>query len=309
MDIRDDWGRLIAPGEGEATLLRQGGDDDGTPLPDIPIRTVTLFTPPVQAGADGLATLPIDIPDFNGQVRLMVVAWNGSRIGAAAADLVVRDPLIAEALLPRFLAPGDDARLAVLLHNVDLPAGEAKAVISTEGPLTIVGSDTVSAVLQSGQRAVPGTVLHATGAGRGIVKLSITGPGGFNLLRDTAITVRPSRGLSSVVVSAELAPGASIRLAPPTDKFIPGTWRASARFGGPVRYDAAGIAQELADYPWSCLEQTTSRVSLSPCCRTGHWPARIGPAVCSGRSLQCWTGNASTADSRCGPPRERQSLG
>ncbi len=259
LDIRDDWGRLIAPADGEATLLKQGGDDEGTPLPDIPIRTVTLFTPPVQAGADGVATVQLDIPDFNGQVRLMVVAWQGNRIGAGAVDMVVRDPLIAEPLLPRFLAPGDDARLAVLLHNIDLPAGEAKAVITTEGPLALQGADTVSAVLETGQRAVPGTILHATGAGRGVVKLRITGPGGFSLLRDTAITVRPSRGLSSIVLSSELAPGAETRLAPPTDRFIPGTWRASVLFGGPVRYDAAGITEELANYPWSCLEQTTSR--------------------------------------------------
>ncbi|HEX3990172.1 MAG TPA: alpha-2-macroglobulin [Acetobacteraceae bacterium] len=259
LDIRDDWGRLIAPSDGAATVLKQGGDDDGTPLPDIPIRTVTLFTPPVQAGADGTATIPVELPDFNGQVRLMVVAWHGSKIGAAASDLVVRDPLIAEALLPRFLAPGDDARLAVLLHNIDLPAGEAKAVISTDGPLTIVGSNTVSAVLETGQRAVPGTTLHATGAGRGVVKLTITGPGGFNLLRDTAITVRPSRGLSSIVASNELQPGTDARITPATDRFIPGTWKASVRIGGPVRYDAAGVVQELADYPWSCLEQSTSR--------------------------------------------------
>jgi uncharacterized protein YfaS (alpha-2-macroglobulin family) len=259
LDIRDDWGRLIAPAQGEATLLKQGGDDEGTPLPDIPVRTVTWFTPPVQAGPDGTATITVDLPDFNGQVRLMVVAFLGPRIGAAAVDLVVRDPIIAEALLPRFLAPGDDARLAVLLHNIDLPAGEAKAVITTEGPLSLIGPDTVSAVLQPGQRAVPGTILHATGAGRGVVKLAITGPGGFNLLRDTAITVRPSRGLSSIIESVELAPGADGRITPATDRFIPGTWRASVRFGGPVRYDASGIAEELAHYPWSCLEQTTSR--------------------------------------------------
>jgi len=259
LDIRDDWGRLIAPGDGDATLLKQGGDDSGTPLPDIPIRTVTLFTPPVQAGPDGIATIPIDIPDFNGQVRLMVVAWQGSKIGAASVDLVVRDPLIAEALLPRFLAPGDDAQLSVLLHNIDLPAGEAKAVISTEGPLQIQGPDTVSAVLDPGQRAVPRTILHATGAGRGVVKLAITGPGGFNLLRDTAITVRPSRPVATMVIGGELAAGVEARLLPPTDRFITGTWKASARFGGPVRFDAAGIAQELAAYPWSCLEQTTSR--------------------------------------------------
>ncbi len=259
LDIRDDWGRLLTPPEGDATLLKQGGDDGGTPLPDIPIRTVTLFTPPVQVGADGVATIPIEIPDFNGQVRLMVVAWQGSRIGSASVNMVVRDPLIAEALLPRFLAPGDDARLAVLLHNIDLPAGEAKAVITTEGPLTIQGTDTVSAVLEPGQRAVPVTILHATGAGRGVVKLRITGPGGFNLLRDTAITIRPSRGLNSIVMSGELKPGTEIRLVPSTERFIPGTWRASAIFGGPVRYDAAGIADELANYPWSCLEQATSR--------------------------------------------------
>jgi hypothetical protein len=259
LDIRDDWGRLIAPGDGEATLLRQGGDDEGTPLPDIPVRTVTLFTPPEQVGADGTATIPIDIPDFNGQLRLMVVAWQGARIGAASVDLVVRDPLIAEALLPRFLAPGDDARLSVLLHNVDLPVGEAKAVISTEGPLAVNGADTVSAVLEPGQRAVPGTVLHATGAGRGVVKLAISGPGGFSLLRDTAITVRPSRPLMTMVATSELAPGTDARIAPATDRFIPGTWRASAIFGGAVRYDAAGITQELGNYPWSCLEQTTSR--------------------------------------------------
>ena len=51
LDIRDDWGRLIAPAEGEATVLRQGGDEGSFVLPDIPQRTVTLFTPPVQAGA------------------------------------------------------------------------------------------------------------------------------------------------------------------------------------------------------------------------------------------------------------------
>jgi hypothetical protein len=189
----------------------------------------------------------------------MVVAWEGSKIGAASTDMVVRDPLIAEALLPRFLAPGDDARLAVLLQNVDLPAGEAKAVISTDGPLEVSGTDTVSAMLEPGQRAVPGTVLHATGAGRGVVKLRITGPGGFNLLRDTAITVRPSRALTSIAMSGELAPGAEVQVTPPTDQFIPGTWRASAMFGGPVRYDAAGITGALANYPWSCLEQTISR--------------------------------------------------
>ena len=259
LDIRDDWGRLLAPAEGDLALLKQGGDNDANSLPDVPIRTVTWFAPPVQAGPDGVANIVAEIPDFNGQVRLMAVAWSGTRVGAAATDLTIRDPLIAEPLLPRFLAPGDDSRLAVLLHNLDLPAGEAKVVITTEGPLSILGESTLTAALASGQQAVLSTILHAAGAGRGVVKLTITGPNGFNLLRDTAITVRPSRGLSSVAISQEIPARGEITLTPPGEKFIPGTWKASAMFGAPVRYDPAGIAARLADYPLSCLEQTTSR--------------------------------------------------
>ena len=58
LDIRDDWGRLIAPPDGEATVLRQGGDEGSFALPDIPQRTVTLFMSPVQAGADGVRRVP-----------------------------------------------------------------------------------------------------------------------------------------------------------------------------------------------------------------------------------------------------------
>lgn len=259
IDLRDDWGRLIPPAEGGATLLRQGGDEGSFVLPDIPQRTVTLFSPPVQAGPDGTARITLDIPDFNGQVRLMAVAWAGSRLGAANADVTIRDPLVAEALLPRFLAPGDEARLAVLLHNLDLPKGTASAVVTTSGPLEVVGDNRLLAELAPGQQGLPATRLRATGAGRGVIHLAITGPGGFHLTRDTAITIRPARGRVALVAGRELAPGATARLTPGLDRFLAGTGAATATFGAPVRYDAAALVQALADYPLSCLEQATSR--------------------------------------------------
>jgi uncharacterized protein YfaS (alpha-2-macroglobulin family) len=89
--------------------------------------------------------------------------------------------------------------------------------------------------------------------------MDVTGPDGFHVARDTAITVRPSRGPTSLVASAEMQPGAEVKLVPATDRFVPGTWRASATFGAPVRFDAAALVQSLAQYRFSCLEQTTSR--------------------------------------------------
>jgi hypothetical protein len=259
LDIRDDWGRLIAPPDGTATALRQGGDEGSFALPDVPQKTLTLFVPPVQAGADGVAEIPLDLPDFNGQVRLMTVAWSGTKLGAAATDIFVRDPLVAEPLLPRFLAPGDAARLTVLLHNLDLPAGEDVATVSVDGPLAVQGEQRLAATLEQGAQALPSTILTATGAGRGIIRLDITGPTGFHIQRETAITVRPARGATTMIAGGELASGAEAQLVPPLDRFVAGSWKASASFGGPVRYDVAGLVQALDHYPLWCLEQATSR--------------------------------------------------
>ena len=259
IDIRDDWGRLIAPGEGEATALRQGGDDGASALPEIPQKTVTLFTPPVQAGADGIAHVALDLPDFAGQVRLMAVSWLANRVGAAEADVLVRDPLVAEPLLPRFLAPGDETRLSVLLQNLELPGGEAAADVSVEGPLQVTGPTHLAATLAPGAQSVPNTVLRATGAGRGVIRLDVTGPGGFHVQRETGIIIRPARGALTAVIAGEIAPGAEATLTPPADLYVPGTWRAVASFGGAVRYDPAALVRALETFPLMCLEQAASK--------------------------------------------------
>ncbi|MEJ0016589.1 MAG: hypothetical protein WDN25_08490 [Acetobacteraceae bacterium] len=171
----------------------------------------------------------------------------------------MRDPLVAEPLLPRFLAPGDQVRLTVLLHNLDLPAGEQVVTVSVDGPLAVGGPARLAANLAAGAQALPFVTLSATGAGRGIVRLDVAGTGGFHVQRETAITVRPARGATTMVAGGDLAPGAEFQLAPPLDRFIAGTWTASATFGGAVRYDVAGLVQSLDRYPLWCLEQATSR--------------------------------------------------
>lgn len=260
LDIRDDWGRLIAPGEGEPALLRQGGDEGANfAPPEIPLRTVTLFAPPVQAGPDGIAHVLFDFPDFAGQVRLMAVSWSASRIGAAWKDVLVRDPLVAEPLPPRFLAPGDEARFAVLMQNLELPAGDAAAEVSVEGPLRLTGPSHLAANLSPGAQAVLASTIAATGAGRGVIRLVVTGPDGFRVERGSAITIRPSRGPATVAMGRDLAPEQEGSLDPGAAQFLPGTWRASASFGGAVHYDAAALVRALASFPLECLEQAVSR--------------------------------------------------
>ncbi|WP_431267942.1 alpha-2-macroglobulin family protein [Dankookia sp. P2] len=259
-DIRDDYGRLIPPPEGEAAVLRQGGDEFAMAAIDVPQRTVALFSGPVAVAPDGTATVTLDLPDFAGELRLMAVAWAGERIGAAARPLTVRDPVVAEALLPRFLAPGDEARLPVLLHNLDLPAGEVSATLSAEGAIALAGPARLAATLAPNARALPASALRAAGAGEGVLRLAIAGPDGFTATREARITVRSSRPVTTEVAAQEIPPGAERPLRLDPARWVAGTWLASAGFGGPVRYDAAGMLRQLERYPYGCLEQSASQL-------------------------------------------------
>ncbi|MEO9191294.1 MAG: MG2 domain-containing protein, partial [Acetobacteraceae bacterium] len=259
VDIHDEFGRLLRPAEGTPTVLHQGGGGDEGAAPPIPQIVVSLFTPPVQAGADGIARISLQLPDFDGQLRLMAVAWSSDMVGGASEDVLVRDKLIAEALLPRFLAPGDTARLGVLLQNVELPAGAVSVHVTASGALALAGPDHLEANLASQARTVALTQLHANAAGEGRVALDVTGPDGFTAHHEASISVHPARGRIVVASSAEIVPGAQGTIAPDASAFLPGTWRATLSINGTVRYAAAALVQALLDYPLNCLEQLTSR--------------------------------------------------
>ena len=145
------------------------------------------------------------------------------------------------------------------MQNLDLPVGESVATVSVEGPLEIVGETRLAATLQRDAQVVRTTTLRATGAGRGIIRLAVTGPGGFQVQRESAILVRPSRAPSSLSIASELAPRAESRIVPQLARMVPGTGVAQVGFGGPVRYDSMAILQALQQYPLSCLEQVSSR--------------------------------------------------
>ena len=94
------------------------------------------FSGVVKVGADGKATVPFDLPAFNGAVRLTAIAWSKTKVGAASADVIVRDPVVVTATLPRFLDIGDRSRLHVDVDNVEGEAGDYTLDLDIHGPLS-----------------------------------------------------------------------------------------------------------------------------------------------------------------------------
>ena len=216
VDLLDDYGRLLDPNQGPAAQVRSGGDEIGAAgLSVVPTRTVALFSGPVRFDGQGRAQISFDIPDFNGELRLMAVAWSESGIGSASQPLTVRDDVPAELILPRFLAPGDTASATLTLDNVDGAAGEYGVVVNADGPVSFDDTQFEQS-LTEGQRVDRAVPLSAA-ASPGIVDLSlaVTGPGGETVTHAYPIEVRSAFLPMTSITRRTLRPGESWQ--PPAD--------------------------------------------------------------------------------------------
>ena len=261
LDIRDDYGRLIEA-KGVVGALRSGGDAaslGGRGLEVVPTRTVALFSGLVALDGAGHATIPLEVPDFNGEFRLMAVAFDATKLGRAEAHLTVRDAVVSDVTLPRFLAPGDTSRLALSLHNVEGAAGDYEARLEAEGAVAFGGSEARTVRLEMGERQFLSVPLRAEAVGIGTVTLRLAGPN-FAVARQWQIAVRPPQGEVARETVAALAPGKTLTLdAQILDEYLPGTASLTVNVASWRTLPLAGLLQSLDRYPFGCLEQTTSR--------------------------------------------------
>ncbi len=257
VSMRDDYGRLIrAQAQGDD----QGGDGfGGRGLDVVPTRTVALFSGIVALDASGKATIPLTIPDFQGELRLMAVAWDTDKLGSAETRLTVRDPVVAELILPRFLSPADKGRATVLLHNVEGAPGAYRLTLSTRGP--VAGGQVERSIdLAAGERQVFTVPLDGIAAGIGTISLRVAGPAGFTVDRAWPIQVRPPQLPVTREMVATLAPGDTLVLpADLLDGLVPGTENVALSVSRWQGLDVPGMLRWLDRYPFGCLEQTVSR--------------------------------------------------
>ena len=260
IDIRDDYGRLLQS-QAQVGTIREGGDAGlgGPGLAVTSTKIVSLFSGPVAVDANGEARVPLDIPDFEGQLRLMAIAWSRDAVGSAHAQMIVRDPVFAQVDLPRFLAPGDQARINVSLVDNDGAAGPYHLDVTASGPATIATGNHVDATLATGARKSFAMALDATDAGVAEIAADLTGPNGFKQHRSWSIAIRPAHYPITLASTARQRPGEVFKLDPrQLDTFVPGSVIVSVGYAGYAGLDASSLLQSLYSYPFGCTEQLAS---------------------------------------------------
>ncbi len=259
-EIRDLYGALIDGMQGSRGQIKTGGDAGAVELQGAPPtqKPLALYSGIVTVRPDGTAAVAFDIPDFAGTARVMAVAWSKDKVGRAAGDVTIRDPVVLTATLPRFLLNGDRGTMHLELDNVEGPAGDYRLEVRSEGVVGNAAPQTLK--LNAKQRGSVTVPLTAAAVGNAALTVRVSGPGGFALERGYALSVRPATQILARRTVKPLAKGESLTLS--SDLFadlVPGSGSVALSVGVSTALDAAALLSALDRYPFGCSEQITSR--------------------------------------------------
>ncbi|MEL7032993.1 MAG: alpha-2-macroglobulin [Pseudomonadota bacterium] len=257
--LYDDYGRLLDPNLGLPAEVRTGGDQlGGEGLSVVPTQTVALFSGMVEIGRGGEVDIDFTVPEFNGELRLMAVAWSATGLGAADQPMTVRREAPVDLIVPRFLAPGDEAVATVSIDNVELPGGEFSATFGASEPLSVPAAE-FTKMVPSGARVDEGVRFSADGSGISDLTLSVSGPDNYSVVRNYQIETRsaflPVTNVDRALMDEDQTYAPDLSL---FDGFVPGTARMTVSFSG-LPVDPNALYNSLARYPYGCTEQTISR--------------------------------------------------
>ena len=256
--LYDDYGRLLDPNMGAPAEVRTGGDQlGGEGLSVVPTKTVALFEGLVDVGRGGKGQVRFDLPDFNGELRIMAVAWSESGLGSASKPMTVRDPVPAELIMPRFLAPGDKSFITASIDNVELDSGTFNAVITGEGPVSVAAGN-ISRTLEKGERADSAIRVESTEEGISRLRLSVDGPNNYTVDHQYQIQTRspylPLTRVEKTLMEPEETYSVSVEL---LEGLVPGSSSVTVSYST-LPVDPSALYASLSRYPYGCTEQTVS---------------------------------------------------
>ncbi|HEY3848581.1 MAG TPA: alpha-2-macroglobulin family protein, partial [Acetobacteraceae bacterium] len=256
-----------------------GGEGEENPgIENISVRRnftpVPIYLPHVKVGPDGVAHIQVRLPDTLTVFMLRAEVTSGpDRFGFATGQMRIRQPVVAQPVLPRFLRPGDTFDAEVLGRIVEGPGGAGTALISLDG-LTATGATEAKFVWNGGAPArekFPVSVPQPA-PGKDSVKIRFLVRRESDQVGDAveiALPIQPDRPPVHERRLVEIAPGATAELPAPPADVRAGSYAGSLAVAtDPALARALGALNYLLTYPFGCTEQrialASSELALLP---------------------------------------------
>jgi uncharacterized protein YfaS (alpha-2-macroglobulin family) len=221
------------------------------------VKNVSFWSGIIQADSRGVATYNIDVPQFSGDIRVMVVAYKNKAFGSFDNHLKVADPIVISTALPRFFSPEDEALMPVILSNTTNKEAAAQISVQTQGAVALPGesSQTINISPNSEGRAVfKINAAQQIGAGKVTVTVKALNE---TFTNETEISVRPPASLQKQYLSGVVGAGSTAAIGL-DNNFIPGTFSGNLVVANTPLVQFSKNLSYLVHYPYGCVEQTTS---------------------------------------------------
>ena len=165
--------------------------------------------------------------------------------------MLVRDPVVVTASLPRFMAPGDQSRLLLEIVHAKGPAGRMGLDVSSDG---VKLGETLSGVdLKEGGKQTLSIPITAGAVGVQTIDVVLTTPDGKRLDKQLSLTVETLDPAVTRTTRLDLAAGKSFTFDKNAfDGLQPGTGQATVTVGPIARFNAPGLLAALDRYPYGC---------------------------------------------------------
>ncbi len=225
-----------------------------------------FWAPDVQTNSHGDAVVSFVLPDNLTQWRATAIAQTlNTEVGWGTCDIQVTKPLVVQLSTPRTLVQHDTAQITAMLNNNTGTAQTVFAKLVATG-VSIDGNGQQSVSLAAGATTQVTWTVHAHSAGTAQFNAAAwTVPAsGARQYSDGMQTTIPVRAFGylhiktvSGEVSASLPQTENIRVSPLTS---PSQVSAVIHITPSAITAVTGGLSNLADYPYGCVEQTSSRL-------------------------------------------------
>ena len=260
----DLYDYVIGAWGGDLQRILTIGGDQGANGPLQPkqanrFKPVVKYLGPFHIRAGEKGTHSFILPQYIGSVRVMVIAANHSSYGSVEKTVSVKKPLMLLATVPRVLGPEETIKIPVTVFAMENKIKNVNVSLQTNPFLEIQGPSSQQVnFTEPGEQMVYFDVKVKPDVGIGKAKL-IASAAGEKADYDVELDVRNPNPFITTVSSQNLAGG--------------GQWKSTATAIGAVSTSKTTLEissipsmnleqrlDYLIEYPYGCIEQTTSAV-------------------------------------------------
>lgn len=244
----------------EVTSLGGGFDDISkrvNPMTNKRIKLVSVWSGIIHTNAFGNAEFSFAIPQFSGSLRIMAVAYDGKKFGAAEKNITVADPIVISTGAPRFVAPNDEITIPITVSNTTKTKAPATVTVRAEGVLQNATANTITTEIEpNSERQIEFGILTRNLIGDG--KIIVTVDALKEHFSDTTfITSRPNATFQKFSGAGSIAAGKQANIAFAGNLPLLSSSKKLIVSNSPLVQYGKSLSF-LVNYPYGCAEQTIS---------------------------------------------------